>query len=61
VNIIDPFHTEQLLANSLVTVPRSKIHAFGADYGDSVEYAGAHLEVVRDVESGALANAVQGG
>jgi len=61
VNIIDPFYTEQLLTNSLFTVPHSKIHAFGADYGDSVEYAAAHLEVARDVVSGALARAVQRG
>jgi len=61
VNIIDPFYTEQLLADSLVTVPHAKIHGFGADYGDSVEYAAAHLEVARDVISGALARSIKRG
>ncbi len=61
VNIIDPFYTERLLANSLVTVPHSKIHAFGADYGDCVEYAAAHLEVAKDVVAGALAGSVSRG
>jgi len=61
VNIIDPFYTEQLLSNSLVTVPHSKIHAFGADYGDVPEYAAAHLGVARDVVSGALARSVKRG
>lgn len=61
VNIIDPFYTEQLMANSLVTVPHSKIHGFGADYGDSVEYAAAHLQVARDVIAGALARSISRG
>ncbi len=61
VNIIDPFYTEQLMANSIVTVPHAKIHGFGADYGDSVEYAAAHLMVARDVIAGALARSVSRG
>jgi len=61
VNIIDPFYTEQLMANSIVTVPHSKIHGFGADYGDCVEYAACHLEVARDVIAGALARSVSRG
>ncbi len=61
VNVIDPFYTEQILADSLVTVPHSKIHAFGADYGDTVEYAAAHLKVARDVVAGALARSVARG
>jgi predicted TIM-barrel fold metal-dependent hydrolase len=61
VNIIDPFYTEQLMANSIVTVPHSKIHGFGADYGDCVEYAAAHLQVARDVIAGALARSVRRG
>jgi hypothetical protein len=61
VNIIDPLYTEQLMYNSLVTVPHSKIHGFGADYGDVPEYAAGHLKVARDVISGALARAVKRG
>ncbi|MBU7004276.1 MAG: amidohydrolase family protein [Theionarchaea archaeon] len=61
VNIIDPLYTEQLMYNSLVTVPHSKIHGFGADYGDVPEYAAGHLKVARDVISGALARAVRRG
>ncbi len=61
VNIIDPHYTEELLANSIVTVPHGKVHAFGADYHDTVEYAAAHLKVARDVVSGALARSVARG
>ena len=61
VNIIDPHYAESLLSNSLVTVPHGKVHAFGADYHDSVEYAAAHLKVARDVVAGALARSVARG
>jgi len=61
VNIIDPYYTEQLMANSLSAVPHSKIHGFGGDYGDCVEYAAAHLKIAKDVIAGALARAVSRG
>ena len=59
LHIIDPHYAKNLLAEALVSVPHSKVHGFGADYGDCVEYAAAHLEIARDVIASALAQVVE--
>lgn len=59
VNIVDPYYTRHLLCDAITTVPHSKIHVFGADYGDVPEYAAAHLEIARDVTASALAEMVE--
>ncbi len=61
LHAIDPYYAKNLLAQSIVAVPHSKIHGFGADYGDSIEYAFGHLRIARDVISAALAEMVENG
>ena len=58
-NIIDPYYTYRLLCDSVTSVPHSKIHVFGADYGDVPEYAAAHLEIARDVVAAALTEMIE--
>lgn len=61
VHIIDPRYSTRLLADSVGVVPHTKIHAFGGDYGHSVEAAAAHLEIARDNVAAALAEVVESG
>lgn len=61
VHIIDAIYSENLLAEAVTAVPHGKIHGFGGDYGDSVEYAAGHLEVARDSIAHALARLVDRG
>ena len=61
VNIIDPYYTSQLLCDALTTIPHSKIHGFGGDYGDTPEYAFAHLEIAKGVISYSLAKMINSG
>ena len=58
LHIIDPRYARRVLADALVTVPHAKIHGFGGDYGDSIEFAAAHLSVARDNIAAALAEMV---
>ena len=59
--IIDPLYAQQLLERAVMTVPHSKIHAFGGDYGDLPERAIAHLKIARHVIAAALSNLVEKG
>lgn len=59
--IIDPLYAEELLERAVVTLPHSKIHAFGGDYVDAPEYSVAHLAVARAVIASALADLVERG
>lgn len=61
LHIIDPYYAKNLLAEAITTVPHTKIHGFGADYGDCVEYAAGHLKIARDVITSALALMVEQG
>jgi len=61
VNIIDPYYTSQLLCDALTSIPHSKIHGFGGDYGDTPEYSFAHLEIAKDVISFSLSKMVDSG
>ena len=61
LHIIDPRYAQRVLADSLVTVPHGKIHGFGGDYGDTIEYAAGHLSIARDNIAAALAEMVDSG
>lgn len=65
-NIIDPVYARDLFRQALVTVPHSKIHAFGADFGGFgyppgggyVDRAWAHAQMARENVAAALAQLV---
>ena len=61
LHVIDPRYARRVLADALVTVPHRKIHGFGGDYGDCIEYAAGHLAIARDNIAAALAKMVDGG
>ena len=61
LHIIDPAYAGELLERSVFTLPHSKVHAFGGDYGDSPEFIAAHLRVAREVIAGSLAHLVERG
>ena len=59
--IIDPIYAQRLLERAVMTVPHSKIHAFGGDHLDAPERAVAHLKLAKHVVAAALANLVETG
>lgn len=59
--IIDPVYAENLLYESLSTVPHSKIHGFGGDYWDTPEYSASHLSIAKEVIASALTKAINSG
>jgi len=61
LSIIDAYYARRLFANSIMAVPHSKIHGFGADYGDVPEYAACHLLVAKDAIAAGLAEVVDMG
>jgi len=61
LNIIDAYYAKRLFANSIMAVPHTKIHGFGADYGDIPEYAVCHLLIARDAIAAGLAEVVDMG
>jgi uncharacterized protein len=61
LHIIDPAYAIQLMERAVLTMPHTKIHAFGGDYGDMPEFAVAHLEIARQNMAAALCNLVEGG
>jgi predicted TIM-barrel fold metal-dependent hydrolase len=60
LHVIDSRYARRVLADSLVTVPHSKVHGFGGDYG-LLEYACGHLVIARDNIAAALAEMVDDG
>lgn len=60
LHIIDPAYAVELLQRAVYTIPHSKIHAFGGDYGDTPEYIAAHLQIARQNIASALAGLVEG-
>jgi len=58
LNIIDAYYAKRLFANSITAIPHTKIHGFGADYGDIPEYAVSHLLMAKEVISAGLAEMV---
>ena len=61
LHIIDPVYARNILHQSLTAVPHGKIHGFGGDYGDTIEYAAGHLAIARDNIALALANHIDTG
>ena len=61
LHIIDPAYSIELLERAVLTMPHSKIHGFGGDFGDAPEYIVAHLQIARQNIAAALANLVEGG
>jgi len=61
LHIIDPRYSERFLADAVVTVPHSKIHGYGGDFGDTPELAVAHLSMAKDNIAPALAGLVDRG
>jgi predicted TIM-barrel fold metal-dependent hydrolase len=61
LHIIDPAYAIELLERAVTTMPHTKIHGFGGDYGDEPEFAAAHLQVARQNIAAALANLVEAG
>lgn len=60
LHIIDPAYAIELMERSVLTLPHSKIHGFGGDYGDAPEYVAAHLTIARQNIAAALASLVEG-
>jgi predicted TIM-barrel fold metal-dependent hydrolase len=61
LHIVDPAYAIELMERAVLTMPHTKIHAFGGDYGDVPEFAVAHLEIARQNIAAALCNLVEGG
>jgi hypothetical protein len=61
LHIIDPEYASELLERSVLTLPHSKIHGFGGDYGDVPEYVAAHLRIARENIAATLARLVERG
>lgn len=60
LHIIDPAYAVELLQRAVYTIPHSKVHGFGGDYGDTPEYIAAHLQIARQNIAASLANLVEG-
>jgi hypothetical protein len=61
LHIIDPDYASALLERSVLTLPHTKVHGFGGDYGDVPEYVAAHLQIARENIAGTLARLVERG
>jgi len=61
LHIIDPDYASELMERVVLTMPHSKIHGFGGDYGDAPEFVAAHLEIARENIAGTLAHLVERG
>lgn len=61
LHIIDPVYAVEMLERAVLTMPHSKIHGFGGDYGDVPEFVVGHLEMARQNIAAALARLVERG
>ncbi|MEW5873144.1 MAG: amidohydrolase family protein [Chloroflexota bacterium] len=61
LHIIDPAYAIELMQRAVLTMPHTKMHAFGGDYGDVPEFTLAHLQIARQNIAAALAGLVEGG
>ena len=59
--IVDPLYAQELLERAVMTLPHSKIHAFGGDHTDLPEQVIAHLKITRHVIAAALTSLVESG
>ena len=60
LHIVDPAYAIELLERAVLTMPHTKIHGFGGDYGDAPEFSAAHLQIARQNIAAALTNLVEG-
>lgn len=60
VHIIDPAYSIELMERAVLTLPHTKIHGFGGDYGDEPEFITAHLQIAKQNIAAALSNLVEG-
>ena len=61
LHIIDPDYAVELLERSTLTLPHSKVHGFGGDYGDVPEFVAGHLTIARENIAIALTNLIERG
>jgi hypothetical protein len=61
LHIIDPDYASELMERAVPTLPHSKVHAFGGDYGDVPEFVAGHLQIARENVAGTLARLVERG
>ncbi|MCJ7738773.1 MAG: amidohydrolase family protein [Anaerolineae bacterium] len=61
LHIIDPAYAAELLKRSVFTLPHTKVHGFGGDYGDSPEYIAGHLRIARENIAATLSGLVECG
>jgi hypothetical protein len=61
LHIIDPDYASELLERSVLTLPHTKVHGFGGDYGDVPEFVAGHLKIARENIAGTLARLVERG
>jgi len=61
LHIIDPVYAAELLERAVFTVPHTKVHGFGGDYGDVPEYVAAHLQIARENIAATLTHLVERG
>lgn len=59
LHIIDPDYAIELLQRSVLTLPHTKIHGFGGDYGDVPEFVAGHLHIARQNIAIALTHLVE--
>jgi hypothetical protein len=61
LHIIDPDYAAELLERSVLTLPHTKVHGFGGDYGDVPEFVAGHLQIARENIAGVLTRLVERG
>ncbi|NLE46586.1 MAG: amidohydrolase family protein [Chloroflexi bacterium] len=61
LHIIDPPYAVELLKRSVYTLPHTKVHGFGGDYGDVPEYVVGHLQIARQNIACALTDLIETG
>jgi hypothetical protein len=61
LHIIDPDYASELLERSVLTLPHTKVHGFGGDYGDVPEFVAGHLQIARENIAATLTRLVERG
>jgi hypothetical protein len=61
LHIIDPDYASELLERSVLTLPHTKVHGFGGDFGDQPEFVAAHLHIARENIAASLTRLVERG
>jgi hypothetical protein len=60
LHMIDPLYAIELLERAVLTLPHTKVHGFGGDFGDVPEFVAGHLQIARQNIAAALTNLVEG-